>query len=423
MPTTRAAARRLPDVWHSGVLQAISRHTDEPTLLRMTMLSASVRREMLEPSFKLHTGLCWSVRLDFAKERDDDDVPRGCVGEGRRRRALALPFMQYAGEVCERMIIFDSTETEVMAICKLCPRLKKLCVSNARRVGMPTWPSPRVRAIARVCPLLEQVELMGLPLQKVLPHFGNLRVVEFGPDADNGQLTKPAEAAVCRFLKRQRATEPGIALEFTETAVCPSAALISAVGDAPITKVSIFESGVDLESTRRMLAACTSLKTLVLYGFGRFAQPAPAVELVRLVTACPSITALSLCESGVDDDGALLEGLTRLTELQTLKLHGRLYLSRAGAEVLHTRAHFPRLAELQADFGAEPGWVDTAETLQRIVDARPALRILTVSERCFPADADVLEYELPFEATLRARGGAFRFDDPESWDPDNDEDC
>ena len=168
-----------------------------------------------------------------------------------------------------------------------------------------------------------------------------------------------------------------------------------------------------------MLAACTTLETLVLYSYavGRVA----AIDLLHLLTACPSITELHLCESGIDDDAALLEGLACLPQLQVLKLFGRLCLSRAGAEVLQSRAHLPRLVELElgggVDLGAGGGMA-IAETLDRIVDSRLALRILTVSEDAFPAELEVQSFELPFEAKLEARGGGFRFEDPASMDCD-----
>ena len=265
--------------------------------------------------------------------------------------------------------------------------------------------------------------ICGLSLPKTLPHFHNLRVIYC-------KMTDAhADAALCKFLKRRRSLADRasrIELHFCETELCPSPALIRAVRDAPITKVSILESDVHALSTRLMLAACTCLETLELYGYG--SAGVAAVDLLQLVTACRHVTELHLCESGIDDGGALVEGLTCLTQLQALKLAGGICLDRAGAEILHSRAHFPRLVELELAGGIHlgaaagggggrahgGGGMDTVEALERIVESRPALRILTVPEDHFPAELDVSSFELPFEATLQARGGGFRFYDPDS---------
>jgi hypothetical protein len=427
--TTRAAAHRMPDVFHGGVLEAIVRQADEPTVLRMTMLNASIRHEMSEPSFKLHTGLCWSVRLDLALLRDEGDTPLFCVGEGRRRQALVLPFMRYAGEVCEKLTVFSHNSGSyslLMSICNLCPRLKKLHVMNEDHTNDEgVWPSPaaRVRAIARACPLLEDVDLSGLSSAHILPHFRNLRVVNM-----KGEIDLRDDAALATFLKRHAARKDcpgGITLDVNETEWCPSEVLIRAAGGgagAHITKVTIMECCLHTSATSRLLKACTSLRTLFLWSYmpdRHVNEAVPAADLLRLVTACPSITSLDLAFF-VDDDAALLAGLTCLAQLETLKLSGTMYmrsrLSSAGADVLLSRANFPRLVELELEMSHAEG-MDMVATLQGIVDARPNLRILQVGHWLFPKELNVETCVLPFEATLESRGGEFRFEPLDEYEP------
>lgn len=426
--TARASARlRVPDVWHGGTLQAISRHATEATLLRMTMLSASVRREMSEPSFKLHTGLCRDVVLDFDLEKDEHDYPYGCVREGRRRGPLAKPFMRYAGEVCEHLQVnsFDLSRSypDFLAICELCPRLKCVEWDTADGAEVHTtcaWHAKDAHSIARACPLLEEVNLSGLPLPLLLSHFANLRVVNIGWSNDEFELTTAADAALCRFLKRRR-TCPGLTLHIINAYGRLSNALIRAVGVAPITKVTI-ERGTlvidDREGICRMLAACTRLETLELYfPSSHHLFHSWAAELSSLALAAPSITELAIVENRVDDPETLLASLTALDSLQKLKLN--LYgtpLSPEAAEVLHTGAYFPQLVELGLAIAHEY-WVDQVmvEVLERIVDARPNLRVLTVPGECFPEEIEELEelraYTVSLAATLEARGGEFRFED------------
>ena len=420
MPRTRAASRRLPDAWTGGVLEAISQHVDEATLLRMTMLSASIRREMSEPSFKLQTGLCWSIRLDFALEKDFDAIPKMCVREGRRRWPLVMPFMRYAGEVCGRLMVFDDdvepSYDNFIAVCSMCPHLQKLTLlTSASNIS---WTSQRVRRIAQACPLLQSVLLDGLLLPSLLTHFASLHVINIGNedmDHHEEQLTRASDGAVCRFLKRRRNCTPGITLSFDETYCCPSNAMIRAAGGAPIRKVSIFSCDVDAEQTNRLLSACTSLQTL---------RVADDMDCMEYVTACPSITYLELV--AVDVNYGLLSGLTCLSQLETLKLQDlrRNLLSQEAADVLLNPANFPRLVELELNVwhGSQ---VNGSDVFQRMVDTRPALRILTVDSSCFnfDYDADIEDFlGLPFMATLKARGGGFRFEDPSAWDPDVQDD-
>ena len=435
-----ASALRVPDVWHGGVLQAIANYADEAALLRMTMLSASIRWEMSEPSFKATIRRCKAVRLDLALTGRDFDVgPAHCVGEGQYRWALVMPFMRYAGEVCEELVAFSpgfSSYAELLAICKLCPRLRKLrwlpdAYLYSTAEAKAQWPSKRVRDIAHACPMLEEVWLRGGMLASLPPHFPNLRKIEMGHN--EGELTPAADAAVCKFLKARSKSDPGITLDFVHAhgqfKFSCSEALIDAVGNANVTEVSVDDCEFDLGSFRRMLEACTSLKTFRLKRFMPREDSSweyemmPAIVL-GLVTASPSITELDFDADWIADTGAFLAGLTCLKRLEKLKLtldegdeDTNPRLTPAAVDVLLARANFPKLVELQLNITPDTG-VDMVETLQRIVDARPALRILTVNEEYFPEDALAETFVMPFEATLKERGGEFRFE--EGFDMDCD---
>ena len=208
-----------------------------------------------------------------------------------------------------------------------------------------------------------------------------------------------------------------------------SEALVRAVGGANVTEVSVYDCEFEFGSFIRMLKACTSLQTLRLMRFMDIDDLIPLaskpVAVLDLATACPSITELEFASDGMIDDGEpFLAGLTCLTRLERLKLtfddklddfgysgfpEGA-RLTPAAVDVLLNQANFPRLVELELNIKPATG-VDMVETLQRIVDARPALRILTVDLEHFPDYTLEETFVMPFEATLKERGGEFRFED------------